>query len=96
MRRREEVTSLRFLHLLLRLKLFSDMTCSKILGIGSGVYPQFAFHTCTTQQEVLCTDAFTTATSPQNFSLVHLHSHMHFLWRKYRGSAEFSECLKAA
>ena len=30
--------------------------------------PQFAFHTCTTQREVVCTDALTTATNPPSYS----------------------------
>ena len=37
--------------------------------IGSGVYPEFAFHTCTTQPEVLCTDEFPTATNPLHYSV---------------------------
>ena len=33
----------------------------QICRIGSGLYPEFAFHTCTTQLEDFCTDVFTTA-----------------------------------
>ena len=40
----------------------------KIWRIGDRVHPQFAFHTCTTQGKVLCTDAFTTAINPPHFS----------------------------
>ena len=36
----------------------------KIRRIGYGVYPEFAFHICTTQREVFCTDVFTTASNP--------------------------------
>ena len=36
--------------------------------IGYWLYPQFAFHTCRTRREVLCTDVFTTATNPPHYS----------------------------
>ena len=38
------------------------------LRVKSGVYPESAFHTCTTQWEVLCTDVFSTATNPPHYS----------------------------
>ena len=40
----------------------------KFQGIGYGVHPEFTFHTCTTQLEVLCTEAFTTASIPPHYS----------------------------
>ena len=40
----------------------------KTRRIGYRVDLQFAFHTRTTQTELLCTDAFTTVTNPQHYS----------------------------
>ena len=47
---------------------FQTWPVGKVQRIGSGFYPDFAFHTCTTQQEVLCTDTFTTASKPPHYS----------------------------
>ena len=39
----------------------------KVRKIGSGLYPDFAFHTCSTQWEVPFTDTSTTATNPPRY-----------------------------
>ena len=49
------------------LKPFSDITFGKMRRIDHGVYPEFTFPTCTTQQEGLCKDASTTPTNPLHY-----------------------------
>ena len=47
---------------------FQSWPAGKMRRIGCRVHPDFSFHTCTMQQEVFCTDAFTTATNPVHYS----------------------------
>ena len=37
---------------------------SHFVHMSCGGSPQFSFHTCTTQREILCSDVFTTTTNP--------------------------------
>ena len=50
------------------IKPFSDMTCGWSPENRVPTLQQFAFHTCKTLREVLCTDAFTSATNPPYYS----------------------------
>ena len=47
---------------------FQTWPAGKIQRIGHRANPQFAFHTCTAQRGVLCTDVFTTASNPPHHS----------------------------
>ena len=47
---------------------FKTWPVGTIWRIGCRVYPELTFHTCTTQREVFCTDAFTTSTNPPRYS----------------------------